>query len=90
VAGTSLLPVNTWSHLAVTYDGSVMRLYVNGVQVGTQTIAGPIATSTGALTIGGNTVWGEFFTGRVDDLRVYNRARSQAEVQSDMAAPVAP
>jgi hypothetical protein len=40
VAGPSALPLNTWSHLAFTYDGGTLRLFVNGVQVGSQSVAG--------------------------------------------------
>jgi len=82
------LPVNTWSHLATTYDGSVLRFFVNGSQVAATNIAGSIATSTGALRIGGNSLWTEFFQGRIDDVRVYNRALTAPEVQADMNIPV--
>ena len=52
--GTTALPLNTWSHLAATYDGTTMRLYVNGVQVASRAQTGPIKITTGALNIGGN------------------------------------
>src|SRR2546422_7005644 len=52
--GTAALAVNTWTHLAGTYDGTVMRLYVNGLEVNSRAQAGPIQTSTWALTIGGD------------------------------------
>jgi hypothetical protein len=51
---------------------------------------GPIATSTGPLRIGGNSLWGEFFQGRIDEVRVYNRALTPAEIQTDMNTPVGP
>ena len=35
---------------------------------------GAISTSTGALRIGGNVLWGEYFQGLIDEVRVYNRA----------------
>ncbi|HZL92980.1 MAG TPA: LamG-like jellyroll fold domain-containing protein, partial [Vicinamibacterales bacterium] len=88
--GTSGLPVNTWTHLASTYDGSALRLYVNGTEVGSVAVTGTITTSTLPLRIGGNAVWGEYFAGRIDEVRIYNRALSAAEIAADMsAAPAA-
>jgi hypothetical protein len=88
--GSGLLAVNTWTHLAVTYDGATLRLYVNGTQVGTRAIGGTLATSTGVLRIGGNSVWGEFFSGLIDEVRVYNRVLTAAEIGTDMNAPIKP
>ena len=68
----SLIPANTWTHLASTFDGSVLRLYVNGSQVSSQNVAGTILTSGSPLHIGGNAPWGEYFSGVLDELRVYN------------------
>ena len=82
------LPLNTWSHLAVTYDGSSLRLYVNGDQVGSAAVSGSIPASSGPLRIGGNAIWGEWFAGRIDDARVYNRALTGTEIKSDMGTPV--
>ncbi len=86
--GTAALPVNTWSHLAATYDGTTLRLYRDGVQIGSRAQTGNIRTTTGALRIGGNALWGEYFQGVMDDVRIYNRALSAAEIQTDMNTPV--
>jgi hypothetical protein len=86
--GPAIVPLHAWTHLASTYDGSTLRLYVNGVFVASRGVTGPIATSTGALRIGGNTIWGEYFRGRIDDVRLYDRALSQVEIRNDMATPV--
>jgi hypothetical protein len=88
--GVSALPLNTWTHLAVTYDGAMLRLYVNGAQVGSAAMTGAMVTSTGALRIGGNSIWGEFFQGQIDEIRIYNRALTQGEIQTDMTRPVTP
>ncbi|MFC5834295.1 LamG-like jellyroll fold domain-containing protein [Nonomuraea insulae] len=88
IGGTASLPLNTWSHLATTYDGTTIRLYVNGTQVSQRTAGGPIRTDNGVLRIGGNSLWGEYFTGLIDEVRVYNRALNGTEIQSDMSAPV--
>ena len=84
VAGPSALPLNVWSHLATTYDGAALRLFVNGIQVASAPFSGAIVTTTGALRFGGNNVWGEFFRGYIDEIRIYNRALAPGEIQADM------
>ncbi|HET8754993.1 MAG TPA: LamG-like jellyroll fold domain-containing protein [Solirubrobacteraceae bacterium] len=86
--GTALVPANTWTHLATTYDGATLRLYVNGTQVASRAQTGNIPASTGALRIGGNSVWAEWFAGLIDEVRVYSRALSAGEIQTDMATPI--
>jgi hypothetical protein len=89
--GTATLPLNTWSHLAATYDGTTIRLYVNGGLVSSQVAAGSIMVTSNPLRIGGNTVFSsEYFAGRIDEVRIYNRALSVAEIQADMDTPVLP
>jgi hypothetical protein len=86
--GTAGLAVNTWTHLAATFDGATVRLYVNGVQVASKAQTAPLTPTTGTLQIGADSYAGENFAGRIDEVRVYNRALSQAEIQSDMTTPV--
>jgi hypothetical protein len=88
VSSTSALPANTWTHVAATYDGTRIRFYVGGVLVASQAAAGSYQVNTSPLWIGGNAVYGEHFKGKLDDVRVYNRALSAAEIQQDMASPV--
>ena len=87
-SGRRRLPLNAWSHLAATFDGSTVRLFVNGVQAGSLPFSGSMAASTGPLRLGGNGVWGEWFAGLIDEVRVYNRALSASEIQQDMQTPV--
>ena len=86
--GSAALPLNAWSHLATTFDGSTVRLFVNGVQVGSLPFSGSMPASTGSFRLGGNGVWGEWFAGLIDEVRVYNRALSASEIQQDMQTPV--
>ena len=74
----------------MTYDGTALRLYVNGVLVGTDSASGSIQTSTSPLWIGGNQPYGEHFAGTIDEARVYNRALSVTEIQTVMANPLVP
>lgn len=88
LAGGTALPQRQWTHLAATYDGATQRLYVNGSEVASQPLSGSIAISSGPLRIGGNSVWGEFFNGFIDEVRIYDRALTASEIQIDMNAPV--
>jgi hypothetical protein len=88
--GGTPLATNTWTHLATTYNGTMQHLYVNGVRVASQPQVGPILASTAPLRIGGNSVMGEYFQGRIDNVRIYNRALSASEIWIDMNTPVVP
>jgi glucose/arabinose dehydrogenase len=87
-SGGGALAPNTWSHLAATYDGATLRIYVNGTQVGSRAQSGAIRTSTGPLSLGGDALYGQYFAGRIDEVRIYSRALAAAEIQADMATPV--
>ena len=86
------LPIGIWSHIAVTFDGASIRMYVNGVLRSTSAAPGAIGASASPLRIGGNTVFSapgtEFFAGLIDDVRVYNRALGAAEITTDMNTPL--
>jgi hypothetical protein len=86
--GPSALPVSSWSYLAVTYDGANVRLYVNGTLVATTPKTGTLATSTNPLQIGGDSSYGQYFSGLIDEVRVYSSALSAAQVQADMNTPL--
>src|SRR5205809_7484632 len=88
--GPSGLPANAWTHLAATFDGATVRLYMNGVQVASRAQTTLLTTSTGTLQIGANSYAGENFAGRIDEVRIYNRALTTAEIQTDMNTAVAP
>jgi hypothetical protein len=89
VGGMSQVPLNTWTHIAVTFDGGTERLFINGAEVSTVAASGSIIQSSNSLRIGGNGVWGEYFAGLIDEVRVYDRALTATEIQADMATPIA-
>lgn len=79
---------NRWIHLAGTYDGAVMRLYVDGTEIATAAITGRIRVDDNAVTIGGEengpdprVVDGEF-EGLVDEVRIYNRVLEPADIRT--------
>jgi concanavalin A-like lectin/glucanase superfamily protein/uncharacterized protein DUF4082 len=89
LSGGPWLLANQWTHLAATYDGTTQRFYVNGIQVAQRAQTGPIDVSSDPLHLGGNGVWGDFFKGRIDEVRVYNRARSAAEINAELNSAIA-
>src|SRR5690606_41328908 len=76
VDAPSAIPANgsTWTHLVGVYDGTTIRLYVNGVQVATKAGPSSIATNNLPLVIGDQPAGGYAFDGRIDEARVYSRA----------------
>ena len=86
--GAAALTANTWSYLALTYDGTTLRLYLNGTLVGSQAKTGAITTSTNQLQIGGDSFFAQYFSGLIDEVRVYNIALSAAALQTDMNTPI--
>jgi carboxyl-terminal processing protease len=83
--------LQTWYHLAATYDGTVARLFLNGVALGSNLLSGPIRIDSSELLVGRgdpNYSSGEFFDGAVADLRLWNKARSQAEISAAATVPL--
>jgi len=73
---------DAWSHVTATNDGTTMTVYINGVANGTPTT--PVANinytvTTTNISIGGLATL-EFFKGAISNVRIYNRALSQAEI----------
>jgi len=82
-ASYSPLEANTWDHLAATYDGSALRAYRNGLLITTNTApSGPPSAETNSLKLGRHAAAAQYFTGTVDEARVYSRVLSQAEIGS--------
>jgi hypothetical protein len=85
---TKALPNASWSHLAMTYDGVSLRLYVNGILVSTRAAAKPTVNGL-KLAIGAYKT-SNFFEGLIDEVRIYNRVLSATEIGTDMNSAVKP
>jgi Tfp pilus assembly protein PilE len=73
----------TWYHLTGTFDGSLMRIYVNGTQCTNTASQTDIGDTTGLLRIGQQkTGQNRWFDGTIDDVRIYNRALPLSEIQT--------
>ena len=71
-----------WAHFAMTWDGTTLHAYVNGVEKVSVPIPGMLHTGMSTLTIGGYPP--AYFNGQIDEFRVWNVARSAAEIMSTM------
>ncbi|MEZ4858366.1 MAG: proprotein convertase P-domain-containing protein [Flavobacteriaceae bacterium] len=91
IVGSGIM-VNQWQHLSFTYDGSDLRLYINGNLVGTTPANGNFTSSTTETFTIGKTQFSSFpfgLNGQVDEVRFWNVARSQAEIQASMNSSLA-
>jgi hypothetical protein len=77
------LPADRWSHVAMTYDGSALRLYIDGMDAGSRAATGVVlpASPPQSGLVGGT----QGFAGSLDEVRLYRRALSAAEIAADMA-----
>ena len=77
-------------HVAATYDGAALHIYVNGVQDddAAASCIDEIVANGFDLVIGADSATNYKLTGSIDDVRVYNRARTAAEVSALILAPV--
>jgi len=88
IASSGDLPVGQWVHAAATYDGSMMKLYKDGVEVGSVAMSGSISSSNAVpVWIGRNPDGTNAFQGTIDELRIYSKALTPAEIQNDMNTP---
>lgn len=79
------LTLNTWVHVALSFDGSALRLFRDGVEVSTFTNTGGITGGTYAFLVVPDSA-----NAQVDDVRVFNAALSAAQIAGFMGDPVAP
>jgi hypothetical protein len=79
--------LNTWYHVAGTYNGAVLSLYINGVSQGTPTsYVGTPTSSTAGIRIGRRWDNPEYFTGKIAAVKIYNRALTEVEIQQNFNA----
>ena len=82
------VPTNVWTHVAVTFNGTQRRHYIDGELVGTFAETGPLTTSTSELRIGSDVALESTPTGRIDEVRIWNVARTQAQLRSAIGVAI--
>jgi hypothetical protein len=96
VSSTSKVVFGQWKHVAGVFNGSSIKIYVNGVLEGSSPIGGTIASDTRPLTIGAgnNDLYTDFnpsafanqWHGAIDEVEIFNRALSASEIQAIFTA----
>jgi hypothetical protein len=83
--------VGTWYHLAGTFDGSTMTVLVDGVGIRSNKVSGPPYIDKSDLFIGKGDPefsFGEYFHGSLDEIRIWNVARTPEEIKAAMSTPL--
>ncbi len=82
VNGKTLVDFDEWHHVCGTYDGSMLRIYLDGVLDGSESTTEPIGINTMNVFIGANPEsTGRYWDGLIDDVRIYNHALSEQDIQ---------
>lgn len=80
ISSNTTMSSETWYHVAITYDGTTTRYYLNGVADGTDTShTGNLVNSTGSVKIGVDTN-DVYMNGLIDNVAIYNRVLTPAEI----------
>jgi len=85
VRADSILATGEWMHIAGTYDGTDMKLYLNGKLVKSASPAGGLYSPSGNFTFSSS---GETLDGKLDEVRVWNRALTANEIRQNMHLPL--
>ena len=82
--------IGRWQHVAATYDGSTARIYLDGTLAATSTFTGNVGDSNSWRIGAYGSPAGGFFQGLIDNVRIYGRALSASEIQTDLASRIQP
>ena len=95
VSPNNVIPLNTWTHVAASFDGDSSRLFVNGVQVASSYFHGTIKPNTAfPMRIGrladANQTQTRYFNGQIDEVRIWKIAKPQAEILAGSNRHISP
>lgn len=81
--GSTTLHMNEWAHVAMSYDGVTIRIYLNGALEGSASKTGTLATTGASVLIGADTNPGvnTYFTGMIDDVHLFSNSLTTVEIQ---------
>ena len=82
--GSTVLSANTWYHVAVVWDGVALRLSVNGSPISSSTTSLTYSGAASQLWIGRDPIFDVGFAGTIDEVRIWNTALTQSQIQSTL------
>jgi len=93
VSGNAQVPLNTWAYVTVVRNGPSISFYINGnldAAFSAAADSNPFRNGANALRVGGQNRGSvtRFLNGKIDEVRMYNQALSQAQIQADMNSPI--
>ena len=74
--------LNEWYHIALTYNGSILKLYINGQLNATKSVSGQLKVNSRDISIGSDSGKQKFFNGLIDEVKFYNKALGHTEIQA--------
>jgi len=86
VTSSANLPLNKWTHIAASYDGSSLKVYVNGTLSGTVANASGLPSGADAWYFGKAASGSNLFPGTMDEIRIWNVTRTQSEIDGNKNA----
>ena len=89
LSATAAVPLNTWTHVAGTFDGTTIKCFVNGLQVGSLPYSGTIDGNTQYHTEIGRLAdtqqgQGRYFNGYIDEVRIWNASLTSSQIRQMM------
>jgi hypothetical protein len=93
VSGNTQVPLSTWTYITVVRNGPAISFYINGnldASFSAAADANPFRSGINTLRIGGQSRGSvsRVFNGTIDEVRIYNQALTQTQIQADMNAPI--
>lgn len=83
-SANSVLSLNTWHHIAGRFNGSYLTIYVDGIPIDSASHTGSVSSSNANLVIGAQSNGGRHFTGSIDEVRIWDVARTKSQIQQNM------
>lgn len=92
LGGSSLdggeIPASVWTHIAVTFDGSTHRHYINGELVAERDLDGPLSGNSDPVRIGSDVAWEFTAAGAIDEVRIWSLARTEEQIRDSINVPI--